>query len=38
MSNVPVSEISQADKAFLACSYAMMILHDEKLPKTAEKM
>ena len=38
MSSVEVSKISSQDKATLACSYAMMILHDEGLGVTAEKM
>ncbi len=38
MASVEASKISSQDKATLACSYAMMILHDEGLGVTAEKV
>ena len=38
MSTVPANKVAEKDKAFLACSYAMMILHDEGLEISAEKI
>jgi len=38
MSTVPSDQVPEKDLAFLACSYAMMILHDEGLEMNAEKI
>ena len=38
MATVPVGELKQMDKAFLACSYGLMILQDEGLELDAEKV
>ena len=38
MSTVEVSKIGDKDKAYLACSYAIMILHDEDLEITSDKL
>ena len=38
MSNIPTDQISEKDKAILACSYALLILHDDKVDVTSEKI
>ena len=38
MATVPAEQLSQMDRAFLACSYSLMILKDEDLELDAEKV
>ena len=38
MAAVPTSELSIAERDELMCTYAALILHDEKLPITAENI
>ena len=38
MATVPAEQLSQMNKAFLACSYGLMILQDEGLELDAEKV
>ena len=38
MAAVPTSELSLAERDELMCTYAALILHDEKLPITAENI
>ncbi len=38
MAAVPTSELSIAERDELLCTYAALILHDEKLPITAENI